>query len=236
MRSFAYIPITFRATWVIAVFCCTWSEAHVLSISSARNSWKLCSFSLVFLFGLYFDFLQNKHWSGRIAELTLFLFLELLLGTLPVAASSDGSLATCQSLLLVNAARQLRWYFMEFAGNSLSVEASKTGLWFWITAARYNVVHEEISLHWDNVVFEQPHIIHSSAIYRGAREIPRRGGSCQSWLLRKQGPQKRKHPYFVFFTLYCRVAIFRKNTIEAPYTLYFYERLVMLLRNVKHRN
>lgn len=119
MRSFAHIPITLRAISVIAVFCCTWSEAHVLTASLARNSWTLCSFSLVFVFGLYFDFLQNKHWSGRIAELTSFLSLERLLGAIPVAALSDGSLTTCKSLLLVNSARQLRWYFMGFAGNSV---------------------------------------------------------------------------------------------------------------------
>ena len=59
---------------------------------------------------------------------TSFLSLELLLGALPVVASSDGSLATCKSLLLVNSAWQLQWYFMGFAGSSLLVEASKTGL------------------------------------------------------------------------------------------------------------
>ena len=44
-------------------------EAHALTVSSARNSCTLCSFSLVFVFGLYFDFLQNKHSASRIVEL-----------------------------------------------------------------------------------------------------------------------------------------------------------------------
>ena len=96
-----------------------------------------------------------------------------------------------------------------------------SGLWFRIMAARYNVVHEEISLHWDNVVSEQPHMIHSSAIYYGAKEIPCRGGNCQTWLLRKRGPQKRKHPYFVFLTLCCRVSIFRQERRRRPlYSLF----------------
>ena len=115
----------------------------------------------------------------------------------------------------MNSARQLRWYFIGFAGSSLLVEASKLvcdfGSW------QHDItVHEEISLHWDNVVSEQLHIGHSSAIYYSAKEMPRRGRSCQSWLLRKQGPQKRKHPYFVFLTLYCRVSIFRKKHNQRP--------------------
>ena len=215
MRSFAHIPITCRATSVIAVFCCTWSEAHVLTVSLARRSWTLCSFSRVLVFGLHFDFLQNKHWSGRIVELTSFLSLELLLGALPVAASSDGSLATCKSLLLVNSAQQLRWYFMGFAGSSLLVEASKTGLWFRIMAARYNGPRRNIStLGWCCIrtTAYSTFIRHLLQCKRNATQ----GQKLSKLVVAKQGPQKRKHPYFVFLTLYCRVSIFRKKRNQRP--------------------
>ena len=130
----------------------------------------------------------------------------------------------------MNSARQLRWYFIGFAGSSLLVEASKLvcdfGSW------QHDItVHEEISLHWDNVVSEQLHIGHSSAIYYSAKEMPRRGRSCQSWLLRNK--DRRNENTLILFFLLCIVEspFFAKNIIKDPYTLYFYEHLVMLLRN-----
>ena len=58
---------------------------------------------------------------------------------------------------------------MVLSRNSRWIEASKIGSWFRITSARYQIVEDEISLHWASFEPEQPHIMHSSTIYHGAK-------------------------------------------------------------------
>ena len=57
------------------------------------------------------------------------------------------------------------WYFREIR---FQLKHPKS-VWFRITAARYKVVLEEISLHWASFEPKQPHIMHSSAIDHGAK-------------------------------------------------------------------
>lgn len=128
------------------VLCLLCKDAHFLTVSSARNSCTLWSFSLVFVYCLYFVFLQNIHCSGSTAVFGLFISLELRLGG-SFSTFWEG-LVACKSLLLVNSARQFRWYLTCVSGKSCSlVEACSIALWFRITAALYRVAHEAMSLH-----------------------------------------------------------------------------------------
>jgi len=67
---------------------------------------------------------------------------------------------------------QLPNYLLGFSGNSLSVEASKIGLWFQIPAVLYKVVYEEISLKWAGVESNERHLMPLSTIDHGAEETP----------------------------------------------------------------